>query len=306
MNSLILATAALRLNNLYEIANSIDYAYNFNKEYLDNIVISWCICVDKYNADLTDLDNIVEFIKKKLSDKIFITIIRSGKENQKNYGGDMFNAPIEYTVKCLKDFLKTDVHNWIYVLDDDNILHPHLLRAYAGMLHNMPENYSMMWLTKIRHTGMVDSPYSKYVLDYAKKCDSLPSYLCPDPSQIIFEYEKIISKYGEMPGGSDYDYKWYVPIVIRELNEGNVVISNEYFFKEDEDKNIIFNGDKILATHNCIRNLSALSDDSSKEVMYVNISKDLLNESNTYFILSEEIRDKIKELIKEDIGKYRN
>ena len=304
MHSLIMMTAALRLQNIPDIANSIEYAYEFNKEYLKNIPLTWCICIDKYNADLTRLDDLVKYVKEKFDNRIVIIIIYSGKENQKNYGGDMFNGPMSFAVDNMKKLFGNDIHNWIYVLDDDNIVHPYLFRAFAKMTKNMPERYSMIWVAKIRHTGMIDSPYTKYVLDYAKKCDTLPSYLCPDPSQVMFDYDKIISKYGEMLGGSDYDYKWYVPVMIQELNDKNVVISNEFFYREKKSGEVVWCGDKTMATHNCLRDSSTLDIDNSDEVMYINISKDLLNESNTYFILNEETRYKIKELIKEDIAKY--
>lgn len=285
---LIFVTAAFRLKNLTAIAQSIKTAMaNYS-----NIEYSWHICVDEYNAkgDLKKL--------KKYFDIYNIPhmIVKSGKPNQPNYGGDIMGAGIY----CIDDSYGNP---WIYILDDDNIVHPMIpeiiFRLKTGSLDIGKKE--IIWTTCTWFTGKMVETYKGLAFqqcpDLERGGSILSQFTYADPSQVLMK-KSIYDKYGPMPGGFRYDFDWLLPLMRTEmLSNDNVAVYS------DIDG---FCRDKFHTWHNGLRTVEDLEESTeminNDKIVYpyfvVNSSN--LNKDPRTYPVSRELAKKIINLIRED------
>ena len=279
--TLILITGLYRFNNLIYIAKSINECYD---KYKDKFNIIWLICKDIYNGhgDYTDGLNYL------LTTNIDYVIKHTGKPNQKNYGGDLFNEPLQ---ELIKERYLDDA--WCYIMDDDNILHPNLFYTFNKIINNIDtsDKYGII-LTKRSGSSHVHEMHHQSICN---TCANNMIYIfnIPDPSQCILKYS-FIRDNGFIPGEVNYDYKWFIP-TIRD-NKDNFIYFNDY------------NGwfsDMINAYHNNLRyteDIDKFINDFTTKETYIDIA--IQNEDTTpvnFPIIKSETKEKILNIIKEDL-----
>lgn len=279
--TLILLTGTMHWDNLIDVGKSINLYYD---KYKDNFNILWLICKDQYNG-YGNLDSCIDYLNTTNIDYI---IKDSGLTNQKNYGGDLFNIPLQETIaeRNLDDA-------WVYVMDDDNILHPNLFYTFNKIINNIDttNRYGII-LTKKSMAGHV---HEMHYYSICQPCDNNMIYIfnIPDPSQCILRYS-FIKNNGFIPGKVDYDYKWYVPNISN--NKNQFIFYPEY--------NGVYS-DMVNAYHNNLRHLEDINkfiNDFNNKETYIDVS--IQNEDTTpinFPILKKETQEKILELIKEDL-----
>lgn len=197
-------TACLKQENLVKIARSIIESQNQNPDFS----ICWLIIIDQYNSTLMKMSEDVQqqFImrlhKLLVDNDIQHVIEYSGKPGQKNYGGDMFNEP-------LKRLQNTPIvkNSMLYILDDDNIVHPLLLPTIKRALDHGFSRGRILWLTKQSEYGYIaeavrDNAYAKINIPKTNewKCWEVFSL---DPSQAVQWVEDV---YDWKPVGNNLDY----------------------------------------------------------------------------------------------------
>lgn len=279
--TLILLTGSMYWNNLMDVAKSINLYYD---KYKDKFNIIWLICKDQYNGK-GNIDSCIDYLSTTNIDYI---IKDSGLPNQKNYGGDLFNIPLQETIaeRNLDDA-------WVYVMDDDNILHPNLFYTFNKIINNIDttNRYGII-LTKKSMAGHV---HEMHLQSICQQCDNNIIYIfnIPDPSQCILKYS-FIKNNGFIPGEVNYDYKWYVPTIRN--NKDKFIYYNEY------------NGwisDMINAYHNNLRHLEDIDkfiNDFNNKETYIDVA--IQNEDTTpinFPILSNEAQEKIINIIKQEL-----
>ena len=89
--TLILITGSMYWDNLIDVGKSINLHYD---KYKDNFNIIWLICKDQYNG-YGNIDSCIDYLNTTNIDYI---IKDSGLPNQKNYGGDLFNIPLQEVI----------------------------------------------------------------------------------------------------------------------------------------------------------------------------------------------------------------
>lgn len=279
--TLILLTGSMYWDNLIYVAKSINLYYD---KYIDKFNIIWLICKDQYNGK-GNISSCIDYLKNTNIDYV---IKDSGLPNQKNYGGDLFNIPLQEVIKEreLEDA-------WVYVMDDDNILHPNLFYTFNNIINIVDiSNRSGIILTKKSMTGHVHEMHRNSI---CQPCDNGIIYIfnIPDPSQCILRYS-FIKNNGFIPGEGNYDYKWYVPLISHYKND--FIYFNEY------------NGfctDRINAYHNNLRTINEIDkyiDDLNNKETYVDIA--IQNEDTNplnFPILKKETQKLILNIIKEDL-----
>lgn len=284
---LIFVTAAFRLKNLTAIADSIREAMRNYPE----LKYSWHICVDQYNAkgDLYKLCNYLSTYN------IPHLIIKSGKPNQPNYGGDIMGDGIY----CIDE---TYNNPWIYILDDDNIVHPMIPEIIHRIKNNFLkiESKEIIWTTCTWFTGKMVETYKGLAFqpcpDLERGGTILSQFTYADPSQVLMR-KSIYDKYGPMPGGFRYDFDWLLPLMRTELQNDNVVVYS------DIDG---FCKDKFHTWHNGLRTVDDL--ESSTEALnhddivypYFVVNSNNLNRDSRAYPVSRELAKKIINLIRED------
>lgn len=297
-DTLILMTGVLRFDNLKTIAKVINKYYDTWNELYD---IYWLICKDQYNG-FGDLDSVVNYLK---TTNIKYEIINTGKPNQPNYGGDLFNEPLEQFITS---------HNldnpWIYVLDDDNIPHANLFGTFYlyTLFCKSVVNKDILLLNILFGPGYTKIISSTLLNSYNEKYNFTDGMCCADPSSVIMRYS-IIKKHGMFAPGTDYDYSWLYFVMDKEkdnicywnyLSRGDVPAAyhnhalpiidtkniDEYSNINKNDINIDINLSKIL-TNDDIYELNYMT---RKEPMPVNIP-----------ILSDESKQKIIDIIYSEI-----
>ena len=281
--TLILITAALRLDNLIDVGKSINLHYD---KYKDNFNIIWIICKDQYNG-YGNIDSCIDYLNTTNIDYI---IKDSGLPNQKNYGGDLFNIPLQEVIaeRNLDDA-------WIYVMDDDNVLHPNLFYTFNKIInnHNIDAIYGGIILTKKSISGHVHEMYYHSICHPSTDNNIISIFNIPDPSQCILRYS-FIKNNGFIPGEVNYDYKWFISNIRN--------YKDQFIYYND------YNGwfsDMINAYHNNLRHLEDIEkyiDDFNYKETYIDVT--IQNEDThplNFPILKKETQEKILELIKEDL-----
>lgn len=203
MIELILITAVLRTQNLFYILENLKTVLI---PYKDKIEPMWALCFDKYNADINQ--DVVKKITKSCVDAgIRISIYYQGEKDKENYGGALFNLPLQ----DLKNHNYQTSDPFIYILDDDNILST----SFPKYLISISTDYSH----QIWWTNMVDEHGSQY---FSRNADALAFrngkpgtvnenyriiHPCAslDPSGMITKLNFVLST-GGFASRRDYDY----------------------------------------------------------------------------------------------------
>ena len=235
---IIFLTAALRLDNLEYLAKSIKKTKLANPEFR----IHWAICIDRYNAysqPFADGDSLTigEVKDDKLTalakdigeeyldnNRIDGSVFFSGKPNQLNYGGDIFNGPLHF----LKERRFRDSNPLVYILDDDNLVHPLLLPTLKKIIDKgIDISDKFVWLTKKSAYGFTaeawhENAYAQIPIPGTDiwKCYEV---FAADPSQMIQSLDMLLNlEYkedrpyhgadpnGGMPCGFQYDSDLYL------------------------------------------------------------------------------------------------
>lgn len=218
MIELILLTGAYRLNNLHQSFDSI--CENFaNKE---DIHVTWVICLDQYNK-IGDISPIVEKCKSACSFfGMGYWICPSGKEGQPNYGGDLYNDAL----KWVKEKQFKDCDPWVYIFDDDNIIHPAFANSLSYVIGKSEETgKDIIWFTKSQMGGFIDVASKRKSYAFKKYGNGERDATdLPDPSQILMKYSTI-EDIGFFVGGLEYDRKLWEFI---EWNEERVLYPSDW------------------------------------------------------------------------------
>ena len=147
IKDLVLLTACLRFRNLYDIAKSI----HDNMEDT-SLNILWVIVFDINNINDMELQDFLPGFTERMSEYgIKYELTMSGNQNQKNYGGDMFNQPLIR----IKSTLFRDKNAFVYILDDDNIIHPFLFKRIEKIASINNGEDKIYVLTCVGHYGEI-------------------------------------------------------------------------------------------------------------------------------------------------------
>lgn len=282
--TLILLTAALRFNNLIDIAKSI----NINYDYYNSIFnIKWLICKDQYNG-FGDINKVINYLNTTNIDYV---IMNSGKPNQKNYGGSLFNEPLQQYVK------ENNLNNpWVYILDDDNIIHPNFYKIFEICLDNgFYGNKEILTTINKWHCGH-NREINKEICLLPNHKEFIQEWFLFDPSAVILRYN-IIKKYGYVADDFLYDFNWLNLRVIR-YEQDNIIWFNEYEYSY---------GRHVVGTyHNGLIKYSNIEELLNSNIDNLNIDILLANLDiecpKNIPILKPETKKKIIELIKQDIN----
>lgn len=154
MIELILITAVLRTENLLYILENLK---NVFKDYKDIIEPMWVLSFDKFNAKIDN--NIISKITKECTESgIRISVYYQGDPNKENYGGTLFNLPLQ----DLKNHTYTESNPFVYILDDDNILSLYFPKYLIKISED--HKHQVWW------TNMVDEHGSQY---FSRHADAL-------------------------------------------------------------------------------------------------------------------------------------
>ncbi len=217
MTDILLVTAVLRTKNLQAIADNI--AFRFKDETELHPVWVWCF--DQYNADMSPL-NIKRAEVACLENDLSYVIYYQGKPDQENYGGELMNAPLQ----DLKNKLYKDSNPLVYVLDDDNILHPNFIDTVKEFCL---DNDRPLWM------NMLDEFGTQRFVRYADRLAYLPGtgqnegyriiHPCAscDPSQLVIRLDTLLAL-GGFENTRDYDYKFMNKIYRNDLNLDNMMM----------------------------------------------------------------------------------
>ena len=201
---LILIIAAYRFNNLISVLRNIDRYY---EKYSNKIDIYIVICKDKLN-NIGSFDAAYEFLNNSSMNWLALESghIKRTEQNTGNYGGDIMNEPLKFAVD---EYFKLN-NPWVYILDDDNIIHHDFFDMFLYVLDMMKvnEDYKdILIMNMALQDGLI-----KEIYPYALVDEHLNSHWSgwsemADPSQVIIKYD-IIKKYGYYGGGFLYDFEW--------------------------------------------------------------------------------------------------
>ena len=187
INDLILLTASMHVENLFDVEKSI-------KENKDRLKLNllWVISIDRYNSDietviksLPDLENLLK------EDDIKYAIFLSGKPNQGNYGGDMYNDPLKF----VKEKLFKEKNAFVYILDDDNIVHPFLFDRVNEISEFNGDNDKIYVLTCVGDYGEICESNSEIFMKQMQYEGyyRIPFQYALDPSQALQTLNLVLS-----------------------------------------------------------------------------------------------------------------
>ena len=191
MIDLILLTATMQYENILKILPIIES----KQKKFPNINILWVICRDVYNGK----GDIEKVIKTLFKSEIQWIMYDSGKEGQKNYGGDMYNTPLFDTLE--KRYKNADP--WVYILDDDNILTDRMFYALEDTYDKSQKR--IIWMHYLRSCGKIERVIPNEGFDMILHNGTLYFRHNPDPSALLFK-GSIYKEYGGFSGGGDYDF----------------------------------------------------------------------------------------------------
>jgi len=284
MESLILITGAYRLDNLLNIAKNINQYYD---KYSNLFNIYWLICKDQYNG-FGNIELTIDYLNNT---NIKYKIIKTGKPNQPNYGGDLFNEPLKQFV----NEYKLD-NPWVYILDDDNIIHPNLLKIFQVCLeNNFFGNKEIITTINKWHCGH-NREINKEIFLLPSPSGWIYEWFLFDPSSVILKYN-IIEKYGFVSNEFLYDFNWLnFKVIGNEIN--NTIWFNEY--ENSYGRHIVGSYHNCLVKQEDIQKLSDVNiDDLNVDILLSNFD---IEYPQNVPILSSETKRKILELIKQEIN----
>lgn len=195
----------------------------------------WIVCLDQYNGHGD--------YQKALSkvDSHIHTLVRNvGLPNQANYGGDLFNEPLrEISSYCDPD------NTWVYVLDDDNMVHPNLADAFKCARKYCP-SANHIWLPYMIETGVIPNVRR----DNALTCnhDNTLFNNAPDPSCVINRLSTLLAN-GLYKGEGSYDLKFIMDYIINHMD--TVAFPDDYGYYHEFP---------IAAYHNAVEGLLRLDE----------------------------------------------
>ena len=192
-------TPCLRIDNMLKICDSIEREFSDRR----NADVLWTICVDKYNS-YGDWDKFARSFGKK---RVNIVVYPTGKEGQKNYGGDMLNDAVKHVKNY---YYGSHLDPWIYVMDDDNIACP----LMAGQINKIVSTADkkckkIVWMSMSREDGFIDTIRSYSIFGKgAFNHQTISDEFMPDPSEILIRYSKL-EELGFYDSGHGYDQKFW-------------------------------------------------------------------------------------------------
>lgn len=289
---LILITAGFRLDNLYSIAKTININYDKYSEYFD---IYWLICVDQFNR-FGNIDKCINYLK---CTNIKYKIVNSGLNQEKNYGGALYNEPLQYLVE-------TELNNsdncWVYVLDDDNIVHPYFYDMFKVCLdNNFYDNKEIITTQTKFHVGHIRD-INDYTFNTNNVRENKPvkirtsEYGLFDPSGVILKYN-IIKKYGMYSNEYLYDWYWLNPLLEKEYD--NIIWYN--YYQNSYGRHIVHTYHNGLITQDMIEPFKD-KEDNVVDVIFYNQN---IEYPISISILSKENQKKIYNIIENEIKKLK-
>lgn len=239
--SIILVTAALNWDNLINVAMSI----NKYKDIFKGNKLIWLVCHDKYNGH----GDKYEVIRYCNACNISIVCYDSGLPNQANYGGDIYNKPLQ----DLSNRLSLDpINTWIYILDDDNLVHPNLFRTFEVAIKNTP-NCRMIWMNYMIESGVIPDVRSDNAMTVNRNNTMYNNF--PDPSCIFIRLDKL-QEVGWYDSGFDYDLKFGKKAIENHLDEISFPDTHMLYYKHLVSA--FHNGQQGL--HNIDKDLNKIKD----------------------------------------------
>lgn len=283
METLILMTGTYRLYNLLKIAKSINKYYD---DYINKFNIVWLIIIDKNHA-IGNIDILIQYLS---STNIRYNINYIDINKDKIYGGDLFNNALQQYI------LKNNINPWVYILDDDNLLHPGLFNTFNVCLNNsFYDNKEIIILTCKFDEGHLREVY-KESLGIPDKNDFVEAEHMVDTSAIIMKYS-IIKKYGMFSNEYLYDFDWINPLLWEENDLNNIIFYVNYSFD--------YNAHYVNSYHNAIKdinNIESYDEDINNLIIDVHIQDMDIRKHATYVpILSNNIKEKIYELVLKEL-----
>jgi len=218
MTELVLLTGAYRLNNLHQSIDSI--CENFADK--EDIHVTWVICLDQYNK-IGNIEPIIEKCKEACASfGMGYWICPSGKDGQPNYGGDLYNEPLKWVKE--QQFANEDP--WIYIFDDDNIIHPAFANSLTSVIDKSNETgRNIIWFSKSQLEGFITPAHNRKSYAFKTNRDGVREATeLPDPSQLLMKYSTI-EEIGFFVGGLEYDRKLWEFI---EANEDRVLYPSDW------------------------------------------------------------------------------
>ena len=284
--TLILMTGSYRLDHLLHIAKTININYD---EYFNYFNIYWLICKDQYN-EYGNIDKTLDYLNKT---NINYNIKNSGKPNQPNYGGDLFNIPLQEFIE------ENQLDNpWVYILDDDNIIHPNLYKIFKICLDNNFYGNKEIITTINKWDLGHNREINKEIYLLQNTQGLIQEWFLFDPSQVILKYN-IIQKYGFYSNELLYDYYWLnFPVIASEIE--NTIWFNEYEYSY---------GRHVVGTyHNGLVKQEDIEEFLKCDINNLNIdilfSNLNIERPKNIPILSQDIKEKVIQLIKQEISNY--
>lgn len=282
METLLLITGTYRLYNLVKIAKSINKYYD---EYSNKFNILWIISIDQNHA-IGNINNVINYLQNT---NIKYKIIYINVNNDKTYGGDLFNTVLEDYV------INSNVNPWVYILDDDNLLHPSLFNTFNVCLDNSFYDNKEIILLTLKWDDTYIREINEDILGVRDKNNFLQGEHIIDPSAIIMKYS-IIKKYGMFSNEYLYDFYWLNPLLQKEQKLNNIIY---YHYYSGYDKGY------VNAYHNGIRdidNIKSYNEDINNLIIDVHVSNMDVTKHSAYVpILSNNIKEKIYKLILEEL-----
>lgn len=282
METLILMTGTYRLDNLLKIAKSINKYYD---EYISKFNIIWLITIDQTHA-IGNIENTIEYLN---STNIHYNISYVNINKDKVYGGDLFNDTLKQYV------LENNINPWVYVLDDDNLLHPSLFNTFNICLNNSFYGNKEIILLTLKWDDTYIREINEDILGVSDNKNFIQGEHMIDPSATILRYN-ILKKYGMFPPIYLYDFKWLNPFLWKEQKLNNIIFYHYYSGYDKGYVNAYHNG------INDIDNIKSYNEDINNLIIDVHVSNMDVTKHSAYVpILSNNIKEKIYKLILEEL-----
>lgn len=214
--------------NLHLTAESIKTAV----EHHSDVEFEWRIYADIFNwsSDITEyrssiVDNLysdpelqVPHVKLRI---IPITIL----DGKPHYGGTLFN-------EILHDPGIRDA-DWLYILDNDNIVHPLLIPTICKVDKTKP-TAELIWTSCKLNTGIVrECP--RELCYHAGDNGIIPSQFMPDPSQMVIK-KSLLRTIGGYAEGFHYDWDTSFKLMSHKIFDSDLVAYYHDFDGYGKDK----------------------------------------------------------------------